>query len=98
MGICLHQLLVKCIIDYNYEFALLINETGDTYSCILRGETTIQTVVTSSAVSKIHELFNKKKSEVSAQSKTTMFCQGYQQMLGTARGRHKYRLCCVLNK
>ena len=57
----------------------------DRYSCLLRGETTLETVVTPSAVNRISEILDKKKTEVSAQSKTSKLWVGYQQMLSTAR-------------
>jgi hypothetical protein len=82
---CLHQLLVQSILDDNPDLTLLIDETEDMYSRLLRGETTLETVVSSSAVNRISELLDKKKTEVSGQSKTSKLWVGYQQMLRTAR-------------
>lgn len=67
----LHQLVMQFNLNVNSEFTLLINETEDMYSCILREEPTLQTVVKSSAISRICEVLDKEKSEVRAQSKAS---------------------------
>ena len=61
---CPHQLLMQSIIEENLGFILLINETENMYSCLLRKEIIVAAVVTSDATSKISEALHKKKTAV----------------------------------
>lgn len=81
----LHKLFVQSILDENLEFTSPINETEDMHLYFLRGETTFEIVFTSSAVSRIRDILDKKKTEVSAQSKTSKLLLGYQQILNNER-------------
>lgn len=81
LNISLHHLLLQSI--WRFWINLLINETEDVYFNTLKSETTLETVVKSSKVSRIREVLDKNKSEVSTESKTGKLWLRYQQMFST---------------
>ncbi|KAJ8043657.1 hypothetical protein HOLleu_10852 [Holothuria leucospilota] len=100
---CLHQIIVKSVVDDIPEFATIVNEAEKMYSSLLKCNITLEDFVESNTVAKINKELDKKRSYLNARSKTSQLLLSYQQMIRIARaliivdrtGSWESHLCAV---
>ena len=81
--------MVSEMADGSPEFAAVVEESEGMYSALLNGEATLETVLTSENLSRIDEELEKRKTELSARSKTSQLWLNYQNMVKVARSLMK---------
>ena len=86
---CLNRMMVSEMADGSPEFAAVVEESEGMYSALLNGEATLETVLTSENLSRIDEELEKRKTELSARSKTSQLWLNYQNMVKVARSLMK---------
>ena len=70
-------MVVASVVDDNLEFAIQLNEIEKTYSSLLNGDISLDSLEESAAVIQITDALDAKKSELGARSKTSKLWLGY---------------------
>ncbi|KAH3863574.1 hypothetical protein DPMN_026564 [Dreissena polymorpha] len=71
---CLHSQLISEMTQEDPEIQILLDQTEELYSSILRGETTLADAACSEILMKLKTAIEKKNNEVAQTSKTNQLC------------------------
>lgn len=82
---CLNGMLVCKMMESDPEFANSVKTCEDMYNSLLEGKTTLETVATSEKNAKLQQTLDKKKLELSDQSRTSKLWVAYMNMVKSAR-------------
>ncbi|KAG0712618.1 hypothetical protein GWK47_018095 [Chionoecetes opilio] len=78
---CLNRMVVSEMADDDPGFAAMVEESEATYTALVNGGMTLDTVLASETLGKIYEELRAKKMELSARSKTSQLWLNYQGLL-----------------
>jgi hypothetical protein len=82
---CLNGMLVSEMMESDPELANSVKSCEDMYNSLLEGTTTLETVVTSEINAKLQQTLDKKKLELSHQSRTSKLWVAYMNIVKSAR-------------